>query len=337
MVKNKFVIYGLISALVVVAGLWLFTRFPIAHRSVELSTVSAGLVVAGKLGDRSYNDLTYRGFEQAAQELSLKTTVVEPAEPAEVRLILSRMARDGLNLIVGIGFTARQPIADLAPQHMNTHFLLVDDVIDAPPPNVRSVQFREQEAGFLAGIVAGLVTQTGKVGVVAGMDLPVVRRYVNGYKEGVKHVNPSATVLVNFAGSFSDPAKGKELSLGLYSAGADVILNGAGQTGNGIFDAAKSSQRYAIGVDLDQSHQAPDNVLTSAIKKVDVAIYTAVKDAVSGHFLSGIVSLGVSDGVIDLAPLNAKLVPIPVRQQIETVVAAMKRGEIKVVANYDAP
>jgi basic membrane protein A len=247
------------------------------------------------------------------------------------------MAHDGLNLVVGVGFTARQPIAELAPKFPNVHFLLVDDAVERSFPNVRSIQFREQEAGFLAGVVAGLVTKTGKVAVVTGIDLPVVRRYVNGYKEGVKHINPSATVLVSFAGSFSDPAKGKELSLGLYAAGADVILNGAGQTGNGIFEAAKSTHRYAIGVDQDQSAKAPENVLTSALKKVDVAIYTAVKEAVGGRFLPGSASLGVSDGAIDLAPLNEKMVLPDVRRQIEAVLVAMKRGEIKVSANYAAP
>lgn len=334
--KRPAILLALALVVTVIAGLWFVYGFRPAPRSQGTPELSAGLAVAGKLGDQSYNDLTYRGFSRAAQELGLTTTVVEPAEPAEVRLILSKFARDGLNLVVGIGFTARQPIIDLAPQYPNTHFLLVDDVIDNPPPNVRSVQFREQEAGFLAGVVAGLVTQTGKVGVVTGIDLPVVRRYVNGYKEGVARVTSHATVMVTFAGSFSDPAKGKELSLGLYSAGVDVILNGAGQTGNGIFEAAKSTQRYAIGVDLDQSSQAPDNVLTSALKRVDVAIYTAVKDALSANFASGVISLGVSDGVIGLAPINEKLVTLPVREKIQAVLDAMKRGEIKVIANYGA-
>lgn len=337
MMKTRNIVVVSLISVMAMAGAWLLAPLVSEHQSSESAKVSVGLAVAGKLGDQSYNDLTHRGFMRAAKELGFATTVVEPAEPTEVRLVVSKLARDGLNLIVGIGFTARQPIAELAPQYPKVNFLLVDDAVDNPPTNVRSVQFREQEAGYLAGVVAGLVTQTGKVGVVAGMDLPVVRRYVNGYKEGVKHVNPSATILVNFAGSFSDPAKGKELSLGLYSAGADVILNGAGQTGNGIFQAAKAVQRYAIGVDLDQSNQAPDNVLTSALKQVDLAIYTAVKDAVGGRFVSGVASLGVSEGVIDLAPLNEKLVTPAARQQIAAVVAAMKRGEIKVVANYSAP
>ena len=338
MTKNKLIaILGSSIVLILIIVFWVVNQPTSVSEIPKQRAFSVGLAISGKLGDKSYNDLTYNGFMRAAKELGLATTVVEPAESAEVRLILSKLARDGVELIVGIGFTARQPITDLAQKYPNTNFLLVDDVIDPPLPNVRSVHFREQEAGFLAGVVAALMTETGKVGVVAGIDLPVVRRYVNGYKDGVRYINPSGIVLINFAGSFSDPAKGKQLSHGLYSAGADVLLNGAGQTGNGIFAAAKIDKKYAIGVDLDQSNQAPENILTSVLKRVDVAIYTAVKDAINNKFESGTASLGVSDGAIDLAPLNENIVPLTVRKKVNDVIVAIKRGDIKVVANYEAP
>ncbi len=297
--------------------------------------LSAGLAVAGKLGDNSYNDLTNAGFLRAAKELGLDYKVVEPADPAEMRTIVQRLAADRTNLVVGIGFTARAPMEEAAQAHPDVRFLLIDDTSDKATPNLRSVYFREHEAGFLAGVVAATFTKTGKVGIVIGLDLPVVRRYVNGYKAGVKHVRPDVQVLSSVVGSFSDPAKGRSAALGIYSAGADVILNGAGQTGNGIFEAARQSKRYAIGVDRDQSDQAPEFVLTSALKHVDEAIYLAVKAASSGTFVPGKSSLGVSERAIALAPLLGSKFSAEQTAAIEKTVDAIRTGELKVAESYE--
>lgn len=331
----------LLLALAAVAwyGGWRPTSPPVIEAPTTVPTVtktsSAALTVAGKLGDNSYNDLTHAGFLRAAKELGLDYRVVEPADPSEMRVIIQRLAADRTNLVVGIGFTARAPMEEIAQAHPDVRFLLIDDTSDKAAANLRSVYFREHEAGFLAGVVAATFTKTGKVGIVIGMDLPVVRRYVNGYKAGVKHVRPDVQVLSSVVGSFSDPAKGRSAALGIYSAGADVILNGAGQTGNGIFEAARQSKRYAIGVDRDQSEQAPEFVLTSALKHVDDAIYLAVKTASTGTFVPGKSSLGVADGAIALAPLLGNKFSAEQTAAVQNTVEAIRTGELKVEESYE--
>lgn len=290
-----------------------------------------GLIFAeGGLGDQSFNDAAYRGLMQAKEELPVEVIYVEPADIAEMEEHQRSYAELGLDLVIVIGFIHQSALTEVSADYPNIHFAIVDDVVDNP--NVTSLLFEEHEGSFLVGVVAGMMTKSNIVGFVGGMEVPLIRKFQVGFEEGVKWANPDAQVLVNYAGAFDDPGRGRELAISQYERGADIIYHAAGGTGSGVIDAAASHDFYAIGVDSDQDYMAPGKVLTSMIKRVDMAVYEVIKAAVEGTLEGGTWTFGVADGGVGTSEFTytRDIIPQEVFDKVEEAKQKIISGEIVV-------
>src|SRR5438309_12067195 len=306
-------------------------------------TVGLALDVGGR-GDQSFNDGTLRGLEVMAAGLRYSTRGYEslsdddyrklvPNGPPHLRIpppiVLQGKAQEdyepnlqllvdqGAELVIAVGFMMEAATRKVARDNPRTKFLLIDSPVldDAGKPtmlpNVRAVVFREHEGSFLVGALAGELTRTGKVGFVGGMQLPLIQKFEVGFRAGLRTVNPAAAgrVLVAYTGTFDDERKGVEVGQDLYRRGCDIVFHGAGLDGLGVIKAAEQANRWVVGVDSDQSHVAPRNVLTSMVKRADLAVYQAVRDVMQGSFTGGDVVLGLKEGAVGLAPLGGDADP----------------------------
>ncbi|BCX16944.1 MAG: BMP family ABC transporter substrate-binding protein [Geminicoccaceae bacterium] len=250
--------------------------------------------------DKSFNEAAYNGAERFKKETGIDYLEFEVTQEAQREQAMQRMARRGADIIVVLGFQNGTPLQKVAAEYPNSKFTIIDAVVDLP--NVQSVIFKEHEGSFLVGMAAALVSKTGKVGFVGGMDIPLIRNFAFGYEQGIKYVNPKAELFVNMTGTtpaaWNDPAKGAELAISQFDRGADVVYAAAGGTGIGVLQAAKDKGKFSIGVDSNQNYLHPGSVLTSMLKRVDVAVYNAFKDARAGTWKPGRLDLGLAeDGV----------------------------------------
>jgi basic membrane protein A len=266
-----------------------------------------GLVFdVGGLGDKSFNDAAYRGLMRAEKELGVTVRFIEPGDGSDRESALRQLASQGYDLVFGVGFIFTDDMRKLAAEFPATRFACIDYSVtpgDPPPPdNLTGLRFREHEGSFLVGAIAGLVSKSKVVGFVGGMDVPLIRKFEAGYRAGVKAVCPGCRVLAAYAGTepkaFADPLTGKELATAQYGRGADIIYHASGKTGAGVFTAAQQRGKLAIGVDSDQYDEAPCCVLTSMVKKVDVAVFEAIRQLIEGELAGGVRELGLAeDGV----------------------------------------
>jgi basic membrane protein A len=319
-VRNKI---GFLVVMVLLIGL---IAAPVSAQAAKI-----GLIFAeGGLGDQSFNDAAYRGLKQAEKELGVDVIYVEPADIAEMEEHQRAYAELGLDLVIVIGFIHQSALTEVSADYPDVKFAIVDDVVDNP--NVTSLLFEEHEGSFLVGIVAGMMTETNTVGFVGGMEVPLIRKFQVGFEEGVKWANPDAQVLVNYAGAFDDPGRGRELAISQYERGADIIYHAAGGTGSGVIDAAASNDFYAIGVDSDQDYMVPGKVLTSMIKRVDLAVYEVIKAAVEGTLEGGTWVFGVADGGVGTSEFlyTKDIIPQEVFDAIEEAKQKIISGEIVV-------
>jgi basic membrane protein A and related proteins len=322
----------------------LFVR-PSAATEDSGTGTRAGIVLdVGGRGDKSFNDGAYNGAERAARDLGARVRFIEPGEGSDREAGLRLLAAEGFDLIVGVGFIFTDDLTQLAREYPDRRFAGVDYAlqVDAngnvvpPPSNLAALKFREEEGSFLVGALAALISKTGKVGFVGGMDIPLIHKFEAGYKAGVKHVCPRCQVFVHYAGvtpdAFANPGKGKELALSQYASGADIIFHASGSTGLGVFEAARLRNKLAIGVDADQYEEAPGYVLTSMVKGVDAAVYDAVKRVQDNKFTGGIYSFGLAEGGVGYVydDNNRKLIPDAVRARVEQLKQAVIAGQIKV-------
>ncbi len=262
------------------------------------------------LGDQGFNDMAWTGMLQSAKDFDANIKVLESGEAANYVPNFTAFAEQNYDLIVGVGFLLTDAINEVAPQFPNEHFVLVDATSSAP--NVASLITRDQEGAYLVGAIAGMMTKTNKVGFVSGVSSDEMNKFEYGYKAGVKTTNPTATVLVSYVGSFSDPAKAKELANAQYDQGADVIYSTAGLGDTGTIAAAKERNQMIISTDLDKNYLAPNNVIAGVIKRVDTEVYNEAKDVADGTFKGGEVSVGLKEGTDTLSPSTQKMVPAAV-------------------------
>ncbi len=284
--------------------------------------------------DKSFNEAAFRGMEQWKKESGKPYLDFEIANESQREQAIRRMAERGATPIIGIGFGQASSIEKIAKEFPKLQFAIIDMVVNQP--NVQSVVFKEHEGSFLVGAMAAMASKTGKVGFVGGMDIPLIRKFQCGYEQGAKHVNPKAEVFANMTGTtgaaWNDPARGGELAKAQFAKGADVVFAAAGGTGMGVYQAAKDSGKLAIGVDSNQNHLQPGTMLTSMIKRVDVAVYNVAK----GH-KPGVSVLGLKEGGVDYAldDNNAKLVSADMKKKVDAIKADIISGKIK-AADYMA-
>ncbi|HEX6708795.1 MAG TPA: BMP family ABC transporter substrate-binding protein [Rubrobacter sp.] len=308
--------------------------------------VRPGLVLdVGGLGDQGFNDSAYAGFKRAEKDLGVKGDFLESTAPTDYADNLTQLAENGFDPVIAVGFLMTEDLTQVSKQFPDTQFAIVDSVVDTP--NTMDLVFREQEGSYLAGIVAGLMTQEKTeytnpddkvVGFLGGQTGPLIEKFQAGYEAGVKSVCPDCKVLVNYAGAtpdaFNDPAKGKEISLQQINQGADIIYHAAGNTGAGLFDAASQEKIFAIGVDLDQAKLFPkDPILTSVVKRVDNAVYQTIDSVSKGEKPKGTtVDRGLKEKGISLAPFGRfdSMVPQKVKDEVEKAKKGIISGDIKV-------
>ncbi len=267
------------------------------------SPLRIGVVLSiGGLQDHSYNDATYAGIQNLRQRPGCLVDMVEPGDASAIEPALEHFARQGHDLIVGVGIFANAPLRRVAERHPDKAFALFDSVVTLP--NVLSILFNEEEGSFYAGAVAGLLTRSNTVGFLGGMVSPVIKGFENGFQKGVAFVNPQATVLVRYAGdtpaAFNSPESGTRLGRELAEAGADLIYHAAGRTGLGLIQAARQGRFLVIGVDADQSALAPGKVAASMVKRLDVALDRAFRAVADGRFKGGVLTLGLADAGVEL-------------------------------------
>jgi basic membrane protein A len=294
---------------------------------VDASDLSFAMVTdqAG-LGDQAFNDATWEGFTALNEDFGVQVKVVETNEQAQYVPNLSTLAEQGEDLIVGVGFLLKDAVNEVAELYPDVNFALIDNFVDQP--NVASIQFAENEGAYLMGAIAALMTETGKVGFVGGMETDVVKKFEAGYRAGVMTVAPDMEVLVSYAGAFNDPAKGKELALAQYDQGADVVFQVAGFTGTGVIDAAVERDQMVIGVDRDQNYLAPDNVISSMMKGLGAGVYDVGQLVINEEFMGGSYRYGIKEGGIDYAPSTSKNVPAEIMTKIDELKAMIVAGEI---------
>lgn len=271
------------------------------------------ITAQGGLGDRSYNDSGYEGLKRAEKDLGIEVKVIESDDPVGKGEQLLRSAADsGFNLVITLEYSQADALARVAPDYPNTTFAIVN--IEVKGDNVVSVIFKEHEGSYLAGALAAMVTTMKDnpmvnpqpiIGVIGGTKSPGIDKFIVGYTEGAKYINPNIQVLTAYSNSFGDPTKGHELALSLYDQGADVIFQVAGGTGEGVFQAAQETNHYAIGVDSDQDYIKPGYILTSMIKRTDNAVYDLCSRLVNGTLKGGTtIEYGLKEKGVDLSPMQ---------------------------------
>ncbi len=284
--------------------------------------------------DKSFNEAAYAGAERFKKETAIAYREFEVTNEAQREQALRNMARRGSQVVVGIGFGQASGMERVAREFPNLKFAIVDAIVDLP--NVQSIVFKEHEGSFLVGMAAAMASKTGKIGFVGGMDIPLIRRFALGYEEGAKYVNAKIEIYRNMTGTtpaaWNDPTRGGELARSQFDRGADVIYAAAGATGLGVLQAAKDKGRLAIGVDSNQNHIHPGSVLTSMIKRVDLAVYESFKAAKDGTWKAGVRSLGVAeDGVgFSLDQHNRGLITAEMEKRLQQARADIVAGKIKV-------
>jgi len=352
---------------------------PACKKTQAAHSIGLALDVGGR-GDQSFNDGALRGAEAMAAGLRYTTHGYEklsdddyakelpgdlPASPhlgIPAPLVLSGKAQEdyepnlqllvdqGSELVTAVGFMMEPAVRAVSGRNPGARFLLLDSpVLDAAgkpvtAANVRAVVFKEQEGSFLAGALAGELTRTGKIGFVGGMQLPLIRKFESGFRAGVRTVNPAAApqMLIAYTGTFDDEKKGVEVGQDLYARGCDIVFHAAGLDGLGVIKAAQQARKLVIGVDSDQAHVAPHNVLTSMVKHADLAVYQGVRDVLAGKFVGGDVVLGLKEGGVGLSPLGGD-VDAAITQQARTAAMAdvtrlreaIVAGKIAVPATLD--
>ena len=285
--------------------------------------------------DKSFNEAAFGGATRWAEETGNSFREIELQSEAQREQALRRFAEAGANPIVMTGFAFGNVLSEVAPDYPDTKFAIIDMVVDQP--NVRSVVFNENEGSYLVGMMAAMASKSGTVGFIGGMDIPLIRKFACGYVEGVKAVNPDAKVIQNMTGTtpaaWNDPVKGSELTKAQISEGADVVYAAAGGTGVGVLQTAADEGILSIGVDSNQNYMHPGQVLTSMMKRVDNAVYDAMKAGTDME--TGINVMGVSNGGIDYAldEHNEKLITPEMKAAVDEAKARIASGEL-VVHDY---
>jgi basic membrane protein A len=301
---------------------------------------AVGLVYdIGGRGDKSFNDAAYAGLDSAQKFLGANFVTLETSEGADREAQLRQLAAGPSQIIFGVGFLFSDDIKALAREFPDKKFACVDFTVnpgDTLPPNLLALTFKEEQGSFLVGALAAMLSKTHSIGFVGGMEIPLIQKFQAGYVAGAHAADPRCTVLVKYAGNtgaaFKDPTKGKELALAEYHAGADIIFHASGSTGLGVFEAARELHKLAIGVDSDQYHEAPGFILTSMVKRVDTAVYEAIRAVKEGRFQGGVQHLGLAENGVKWVydEHNQALIPDAVKARVDSLQARIVAGEIEV-------
>jgi basic membrane protein A and related proteins len=331
MKRSTWHLLGCVAVLALLGGLSVPALARITH---------VGLVTdVGKVDDRTFNEFAYQGMMHAVKEFGLKSAFIETQQPTDYEKNIEQFASTGYELIITVGFMLGDATRRMALKYPRVQFAIVDFAYAPPVANIIGLTFAEDQSGFLAGALAGLMTKTRTVGMVAGVGIPPVIRFRKGYEAGVKYVCPSCQIVGVYIDSFADPARGKTAALSQMDEGADVIFGGGGTTGSGAILGASQAGVWVLGVDQDEylttfkqgEAKGANKLLSSAMKRVDNAVYGAIKVAVDGTFKGGTQVFDASNDGIGLAPFHAteSAVPETVKAKLQEIAAGLKAGTIQ--------
>jgi basic membrane protein A len=314
--------------------LTLFAVAAMATTALAADVKPALVYGTGGKFDKSFNEAAYNGAEMFKKETGIAYRDFEPTGDTQGEQAIRNFASRGFNPVVAVSFAWTSAIEKVAAEFPDTKFIIVDAVVDKP--NVRSVVYKEEEGSYLVGVLAGMASKTGKVGFVGGMDIPLIRKFECGYEQGARSVKADAEVFQNMTGTtgaaWNDPVRGGELTKNQIDQGADVIYAAAGATGLGVLQTAADNKKFSIGVDSNQNYLHPGSVLTSMVKRVDLAVYNAYTDTKADKFTGGVQSLGVKeDGVgAALDEHNKALITPEMLAAVEKAKADIIAGTVKV-------
>lgn len=302
------------------------------------ATLKVGLVLdKGGKDDKSFNSAAFEGATRAQKELGIELKYVEATDTNAIENLHKTFARKGFDLVIGVGFAQMEAVKKVAAQFPNIKFAIVDGEVTAA--NVKSLLFEEHEGSYLVGAIAALKSKSGKVGFIGGMDIPLIRRFEMGFEAGAKKTNAKSSLVSNYIGvtgeAWNNPAKAKELALSQFSKGVDVIFVAAGASGTGVFDAAEETKKFAIGVDSNQNWIKPGVVLTSMLKRVDIAVFKTIEETKAGKFQSGATRFGLKDKGVDFAmdQHNEKILSADIKKKADDLKNEIMSGKI-VVPDY---
>jgi len=326
----------LIVGVIVVAAVIIFNLdMEVADKEETVSLKPAVVFDMGGKFDKSFNEGVWNGVKKFTEETGIEVMEFEVTNETQREQAMRRMVDKGATIVLGVGFAQADAISKVAADNPNVQFSIIDvGWLDAP--NLRQYVFKEHEGSFLVGVAAAKASQTGKVGFVGGQDIGLISRFACGYVGGVKSILPNAEVYENMTGStpaaWNDPARGAELTRSQIDRGADVVYHAAGGTGVGVIQAAADAGKLAIGVDSNQNGLAPGSVLTSMLKRVDVAAYETFMDAKNNAFTSGVQVLGIAEGGVDWAldDNNKSLITADIKSAIEKAKDGILSGDIVV-------
>ena len=289
--------------------------------------------IGGKF-DKSFNESMFNGSEKFKAESGVTYGEFEIANEAQREQAIRNFADQGYSPIIAAGFAQAAAVEKVAKEYPDLKFAIVDMVVDLP--NVQSIVFKEHEGSYLVGMMAAMASKSGTVSFVGGMDIPLIRKFACGYAQGVKAARPDAKIIQNMTGdtgaAWNDPVKGGEITKGQMSQGSDVVYAAAGATGLGVLKAAAEGGALAIGVDANQNYLYPGKVLTSMLKRVDVAVYNVMKSGKDGTFKGGIQALGLAEDGVGFAmdDNNKSLVTPEMTAAVEKAKADIMSGAVKV-------
>ena len=300
----------------------------------EASDLKIGLITdVGGVNDGSFNQSSWEGLERAGEELGVTVNYLESATDADYKPNIETFIDEDYDLIISVGYMLADATREAAEANPDTKFAIIDDAtIDLP--NVTSLMFKAEQASYLVGYVAGLTTKSNNIGFVVGMTNETMNQFGYGYCAGAIDANPDVTVQQMNANSFADSATGKSMANAEITNGADIVFQAAGATGLGVIEACQEAGVYAIGVDSDQSSIAPNTVLTSAMKRVDNAVYEAVQELIDGTLEGGIKSFDLAAGGVDIAPTTDNLSK-DVLEKIEKAKKDIIAGDLVVPKNQE--
>lgn len=302
--------------------------------------IKIGMITdVGGVHDESFNQSSWEGLQNIEKELGkdkISVNYLESKQDSDYKPNIEQFVDEEYDLIICVGYKLADALQEAATDYPEQQFAIIDHVYEKQPENITSLSFEANESSYLAGLIAGKSTETNTVAFIGGMESPVIAKFEYGFKAGVQAANPDAKVLVQYANSYSDQALGKSIANSMISKGADVIFPCAGACGTGAIEAVKEADKMAVGVDRDQNDLAPDNILTSAMKNIDVAVANLVRDFVNGEYKGGEIKTGtLANEGVGLAPTTDKNVSAEILEYVDKQAQEIKDGKIDVPNNEE--
>jgi basic membrane protein A len=330
------VLAALLSAAMVVSMTATVAVHAEEEETLDGSGLKVGLVLdVGGVNDGSFNQTSNEGLQKAIEDFGIEGNYLESNGDSDYAANIESFVDEDYDLIISVGYMLADATREAAEANPDTKFAIIDDSSCSDLDNVTCLMFEQAQGSYLVGYIAGLMTQTNTVGLVLGMATESMHEFGYGYVAGAIDANPDVTVLQRNANSFADAETGKAAANAMITDGADIIFHAAGGTGRGVIEACNEADGiYAIGVDTDQSSLAPDTVITSAMKRVDTAVYDAIANMIKGELESGVITYGLEDDGVGIAPTQ-DLLPDDVIAAVEEVSEKIINGEVTVPSTKD--